>query len=250
MARYTYGDSELAGDRLRLVAELFQPTSRAFLVTAGGSPRIAVDLGSGPGETVKLVLDASRAETTFGVERSEAFAARATHAGATTIVGDVAAAWLPTRAADLIYARLLLAHLADPVLAVARWAAVSTVGGRVLVDDLETIETADRVFRRYLDDVALEVVRAQGGALFVGPVLHAAADPDGLRRVHDDVVVFAPPPASTARVFSMNLEVLTRRGEVAPHAELASALHSIAAGDRSAEPVRWHIRQIAWQRTS
>ena len=69
-----------------------------------------------------------------------------------------------------------------------RWATILTIGGRVLVDDLETIETT-KAFRSYLDDVALAVVRAQGGALFVGP---AAARGRRSRRpgprVHDEVV--------------------------------------------------------------
>ena len=119
----------------------------------------------------------------------------------------------------------------------------------MLVDDLEAIETDDDVFRRYLDDVALAVIRAQGGALFVGPALHGARDPASLVRVHDDVVAFAPAAAETARVFAMNLAVLTERGEVSPRADLAHGLDAIASGVRHAEPVRWRVRQLAWKRT-
>ena len=118
--------------------------------------------------------------------------------------------------ADLVYARLLLAHLPDPPPSSARWSTILTIGGRMLIDDLEAIETDDDVFRGYLDDVALAVIRAQGGALFVGPALHAAQDPAGLSRVHDAVAAFTPAAAETARVFGMNLAVLTERGEVAP----------------------------------
>jgi SAM-dependent methyltransferase len=250
VARYTYGDSSLAGDRLELVAELFEATSRSFLVEAGGTPTVAVDLGSGPGATTRLVADATGARLVIGVERSPAFARRAAEQGrARLVVADVAALHLPIRAADLVYARLLLAHLADPAVAVARWSTILTIGGRVLVDDLERIETDDDVFRTYLDDVALAVVRAQGGALFVGPILHAASDPAGLRRVHDAVATFAPPADATARVFAMNLEVLTQRGEVAPRPELGAELAAIADGRRPAEPVRWQVRQLAWERT-
>jgi hypothetical protein len=118
----------------------------------------------------------------------------------------------------------------------------------VLIDDLEEIDTDDDVFRSYLDEVALAVVRREGGALFVGPLLQAADDPRGLARVHDRVVTFAPPPAETARVFAMNLQVLTERGETDARPALAAGLDAIAAGSKPAEPVRWHVRQLAWER--
>ena len=119
----------------------------------------------------------------------------------------------------------------------------------MLIDDLEAIETDNAVFRSYLDDVALAVIRAQGGALFVGPILHAASDPAGLTRRYDQVAVFTPAAADTARVFAMNLAVLTERGEVPAHPALAEALAGIAASLRPAEPVRWRVRQLAWERT-
>jgi len=53
----------------------------------------------------------------------------------------------------------------------------------------------------------------------------------------------------TARVFAMNLRVLTDRGEVEARPSLADALDAIVAGRRSADPVRWHVRQLAWERT-
>ena len=49
-ARYTYGDSDVATERLCLVAEVFEPTTRAFLRRAElENPRLALDLGCGPG---------------------------------------------------------------------------------------------------------------------------------------------------------------------------------------------------------
>jgi trans-aconitate 2-methyltransferase len=250
VTRYTYGDSELAGDRLELVAALFEPTSRAFLRAVGGSPSVALDLGCGPGATTRLVAETTGARRTVGVDRSLAFALRARAAtGLGFVVADVTRPHLPCRGVDLLYARLLLAHLADPPDAVARWSTILTIGGRLLVDDLEAIETDDEVFRAYLADVALAVVRAQGGVLFVGPILHSAVDPGGLTRTHDEVATFAPPPGDTARVFAMNLRVLTDRGEVDARPSLAAALDAIVTGDRPSAPVRWHVRQLAWERT-
>jgi trans-aconitate 2-methyltransferase len=252
MARYTYGDSDLASDRLALVARLFRPTSEAFLRAASPrEPDVAIDLGCGPGHTTALVHETTGARRTVGLDRSELFARRARDRVPDLgfVAADVASASLPIARADLVYARLLLAHLRDPAGVVGRWSTILTIGGRMLVDDLEAIETTDDVFRRYLDDVALAAIRAQGGVLFVGPALHGARDRAGLARLHDDVAVFKPPAAETARVFAMNLAVLTERGEVSARADLATELEEIASGVRHAEPVRWRVRQLAWERT-
>ena len=252
MGRYTYGDSDLAGERLALVARLFDPTSEAFLRAASPrDPDVALDLGCGPGYTTSLVHETAGPRRTVGVDRSEVFArgARDRAPARAFVAADVATTSPPFTRADLVYARLLLAHLPDPSRVVTRWSTILTIGGRVLVDDLEAIDTADGVFRSYLDEVALAVIRAQGGALFVGPALHEARDPDRLTRVHDDVAVFTPATSETARVFAMNLAVLTERGEVSPRPDLAAGLESIATGVRDAEPVRWRVRQLAWERT-
>ncbi len=246
MGRYTYGDSYLAAERLRLVAAMFEPTSSAFVRNAS-RPGLAIDLGCGPGHSIAMVGEATGSRA-VGVERSLAFARVARAAGHEVVVADVLAP-LPIEEAHGVYARLLLAHLPDPVSVVARWSTILTIGGRVLIDDLEQIETDEPVFRAYLDEVALEVVRRQGGALFVGPELHRAPDPRGLKRTHDAVATFAPAAGMTARVFAMNLAVLTERGETDPRPSLATDLDAIAAGRRDAAPVRWHVRQLAWERT-
>ncbi len=250
MSRYTYGDTDLAGDRLELVARLFAGTSGAFLRAAVPQrPRLALDLGCGPGATTGLVRATTGATTTVGIDRSITFARRArSSTGLGFVVADVVGADLPFADIDLLYARLLLAHLPEPSAVLERWGRVLAPGGRLLVDDLESID-AEGIFRTYLDEVALAVVRAQGGSLFVGPLLHAAVDPPGLVRVHDAVVPIEPPVANTARVFEMNLRVLTERGEVAPEPALGGALAAIARGDRAAPPVRWRFRQIGWERS-
>jgi SAM-dependent methyltransferase len=250
VARYTYGDSTVAAQRLALVAATFDPVSRGFIRAAARAARswLAVDLGCGPGHTTQLLHHVTGAARTVGLDASASYVelARASAPpGVSFEVHDVRVVPFPTGPCDILYARLLLAHLPDPGARVHDWASQLQPGGIALLDDLETIDTDDPEFRTYLDEVALAVIRRQGGALFVGPILHAMPDPPDTERVHDAVATFAPPAAVTARIFGMNLQVLTDRGEVEPQPEIADALRAIAEGTSRAQPVEWSMRQIA-----
>jgi ubiquinone/menaquinone biosynthesis C-methylase UbiE len=232
---------------------MFEATTRSFLEAAvDRPPALAVDLGCGPGHTTRLLHTTTGARATVGLDRSEAFVAEARRrapAGISFAVHDVTSVPFPTGPTDVVYARLLLAHLADVEEVVRRWSTMLTIGGVLLLDDLEELDAPEPAFRRYLDDVAIAVVRTQGGDLFVGPRLHAMADLEGCERVRDEVASFSPPPTLTARVFAMNLAVLTERGETLPRPDLAEALDGISSGGL-ASPATWWVRQLAWRRTS
>ena len=252
MSRYTYGDSDLAAERLGLVASMFERTTEAFVRQVVREPSgLVLDLGCGPGYTTRLLHRVTGAVRTIGMDRSRSFL-EAARAGAPAGVGfvehDATRVPFPTGPADLVYARLLLAHLPDPEDVCRRWSTMLTIGGSLLLDDLEAIDAPEPVFRAYLDDVAVVVVRAQGGHLFVGPILHTMVDPEGTDRLHDEIAAFSPPPRVTARVFGMNLAVLIERGEIPERRDLSQALGAIARGERSARPATWHVRQIALRR--
>ena len=252
MTRYTYGDSALAAERLGLVASMFEATTRSFIGSVVREPPdSAVDLGCGPGHTTRLLHDVTRARSTVGLDRSEAFvdaARRDGPEGVSFAVHDVTRVPFPTGPADVVYARLLLAHLADVEEVVRRWSTLLTIGGSLLADDLEELDAPEPSFRAYLDDVAIAVVRAEGGELFVGPRLHAMDDPPECSRVYDRLAAFSPPAPITARAFAMNLAVLVDRRETAPRPDLAAALGEIAAERRPAAPATWRVRQVAWRR--
>ena len=92
---------------------------------------------------------------------------------------DVREVPFPEGLADLVYCRLLLAHLVDPPGVVERWTTQLALRGLVLLDELEAIDVSDPVFAAYLDQVAIPVVEAQGARLLAGPVLAAMPDPPG-----------------------------------------------------------------------
>src|SRR5215471_7801964 len=71
---YTFGDSDLAAERLRLLAEAFAPSSRAFLERLAREPAaVAVDLGCGPGYTTALLASLTGARRTVGLDASARF---------------------------------------------------------------------------------------------------------------------------------------------------------------------------------
>ena len=56
--QYLFGDSDIAARRLEVLAEVFaEPTRAFFLEAVPKRPRLAVDLGCGPGYTTHLLRD-------------------------------------------------------------------------------------------------------------------------------------------------------------------------------------------------
>ncbi|MDA8359471.1 MAG: class I SAM-dependent methyltransferase, partial [Actinomycetota bacterium] len=151
---YTFGDTDVEAARLALVSEIFGPTSEELLAQAvARPPALAYDLGCGPGHTTRLVAKATGATLTVGLERSEAHLVRA-RAGAPDgvrfVAWDVGDLPFPAGPADLAYARLLLAHLEDPVTVASSWATQLNVGGLLVIDELEWIATDHPVLQAHL----------------------------------------------------------------------------------------------------
>jgi trans-aconitate methyltransferase len=165
-ARYAYGDSVSAGDRLDLVARVFEPTSRRFLERAAPrAPRLALDLGCGPDNTTRLIADALRPRRTVGLDRSGSFLERARLGalpGVEFLEHDVYVTPFPVGPADVIYCRLVLAHLPDRPGVVSRWTTQLAPGGVALLDEVEEIQTDEPAFTEYLP-IAIGVVEARGG---------------------------------------------------------------------------------------
>ena len=248
-ARYTYGDSAFAADRLDLLARVLEPSSRAFLERAGpAGAAIAVDLGCGPGNTTRLIADVLRSERTVGLDRSSAFIDRARDhapAGVAFMEHDVTLTPFPVGPADVAFSRLVIAHLRDREDLIARWTTQLAPGGVLLLDEIEDIQSDEAAFIEYLS-CAIGVVERAGGRLVAGPELAAISDPRGTERATDDVVSVDVAPSDAAAIFGMNLEVLVERGEVEPQPALARALAGIAANGGA--PIEWRMRQIAFRR--
>ena len=243
-ARYTFGDSELAARRLAAVAGVFEATSRTLLASSmPGGAAIALDLGCGPGYTTRLLAQVSRPRRVLGLDSSARFVdlARALtdEPGVAFAVHDATAIPLPEAPVDGLYARLLLAHLRDPLARVEDWITQLRPGGVLVLDEVEAIEAPPGVLRDY-ETLVASLVAAEGGSMYAGPLLA----PLGGRcvEVHVDTAV-------AAGMYAMNLATWgddARRRGLAGSADLDRIGEGLAAlrARSGAGSVRWVLRQI------
>jgi len=247
--RYTFGDGDLAVHRIALVARIYERTSRAFLARAAPvRPALALDLGCGPGHTTRLLADVCRPGRTLGVDASDRYLAAARTAtggdgeGIDYLRHDVTQVPLPGAPAGVIYARLVLAHLPEPLALAERWRGQLAAGGVLLLEEVEAIEAPAGVLADY-ERLVTALVAAEGGTMAIGPALGAAL---GGATVEVPVDV-----ADAARMFGLNLATwgpdAVRRG-LAGAAEverLADGLGGMAERPPGTGTVGWVLRQVS-----
>jgi SAM-dependent methyltransferase len=196
---YVMGRSPEEYERLRDQARMWEPETARLLDRAGlARGERCLDVGCGPGETMRLMAERvgpGGAVTGIDVDATlGAQAIRALHAGRHRQcrfepVDVQVDATLPGAPFDLVFARLLLLHVDDPAAVLRRlWEWVAP-GGRLVVQEydlligqvvpeLEVVEE----FRR----VALGTYHGSGRPIRLGlhlPALHAQAGvgaPDGM----------------------------------------------------------------------
>jgi ubiquinone/menaquinone biosynthesis C-methylase UbiE len=157
---------------------------------------------------------------------------------------------------DLVYARLLLSHLADPVGALRAMRSAVRAGGRVAVEDLFTGTLRSEPPAPALDrlqDVYSATVRAHGGDPTIGPRLRALLTVAGLNDVCEDTVE-NPMTEIQDKLFLAELVDTMRESMLASQAATVSELDEIrAAVDRAArDPVsvfyQARIHQVSGRR--
>ena len=199
---YAFGDTNIAGTRLRLAAEVFQPEMESFLAQAQAGPGLAYDLGCGPGFTTRIVAGAVGPTRTVGLDTSSRFIkmARARPmAGVEYVEHDVTRALFPFGPADLVFSHFLIPHLPDPASALAAWSTQLRPAGLLLLDEVSDIWTTQPVFLRYLDMVE-QVVTASGGQLYAGKNMEQLIATAGLAVLSSQLVEH---PVSTAQAAEM-----------------------------------------------
>ena len=254
---YAFGDTGLAARRLSLLAETFAETSAAFMrESVKTRPKLAADLGCGPGYTTHLVADTLDPVRTVGLDNSENFLADVLATASTNVsfhLHDITEAPFPEAPFDLIFSRLVLTHLSDPKAAITLWTDHLRPGGLLLIEEVERIDTDIPALVTYLD-IQQAMLTQQGNELYIGPRLDAITASNELHRRTSDVITLQVPADRAAAMFHMNLGVWRHNDFVrqtyvpASLDALEQDLQTIAQGQKDSPPVEWQLRQIVVER--
>ena len=188
---YAFGTTAAAAARLEDIGLFFNPLAAEIVRRfAPECPETAVDLGCGPGFTTHMLAAASGARNTYGLDSCHAFLdmAGARFGAYRFMACDVTNMPLPV-AADLMYSRFVLCHLRHPLALVASWTTQLRLGGVLIIEELDGIETDLEVFKTYLA-MSEGIIAAEGGSLYVGRALaNAQYDGDVLLNVQIELPV-------------------------------------------------------------
>lgn len=255
--KYAFGDTDLAARRLKVLADAFAASSRAFLTGAADvRPQLAADLGCGPGYTTHLLADTLECEQAIGLDNSEHFIALAERTATDKVcfrLHDVTNVPFPAVPCDLVYARFLLTHQTDPEALIAKWATQLTSDGRLLLEEVDSIHTEMPAFIEYLGIV--EAMLTDGGhELYVGPRLDAMSDPTGLVRRSTCPVRAPVTNQIAAKMFSMNIQTWKHNAFVKESCSresierLERCLIEMASTATDDKDIQWQLRQIIYER--
>ena len=255
---YTFGDTDLAAQRLRLLARVFEPSSARLLgglADAGGA--LGVDLGCGPGYTTKLVAEHVALERVVGLDQSPRLLERAARESASERVSfeqcDVSIAPFPIPRADFLYSRFLLTHLSDPAAVVHAWAGAALPNARLVLEETAYMRGEHPAFPRYY--ALVERMQAHyGQRMYIGQELaRLSASPDWLV----ESVQIAPsqlPAQDMASLHFHNLQTWSSDAfakanyDATELRDLGRELEQIANGELFAPPVSLGMGQAILRR--
>jgi ubiquinone/menaquinone biosynthesis C-methylase UbiE len=255
---YTFGDSDLAAQRLERLARVFEPGSRALLERfARVDGALALDLGSGPGFTTRLVAEHVRTERVTGLEQSPKLLEQARRVHGSERVSfapaDVSVPPFPTPPAALIYSRFLLTHLRNPEAVIRSWASAAEPGALLILEETAELTGKHPAFPRYYALVE-RMQQHYGQRMYIGRELAALAECPEWSLVSAEIPVFPLPAADMARLHFLNVGTWSKdpfardNYREAELSELAAELERIATGEVSAPPVSCAMGQVVLRR--
>jgi SAM-dependent methyltransferase len=195
---YVLRGGDEGAERLRLLARVKWPTTRALLRRVGLRPGMrCLDVGCGSGAvTLKLARWVGPDGRAVGVDLDERCLElarqEAAREGLPAVFRREGVHDLGEEGAyDLVYGRFLLTHVPEPGRAVERLARATRPGGLVVVEDIEFAAhfsyPACPAFDRYVS-LYRQAVRRRGGDPDIGPRLVGLLLEAGLRQVGVAVV--------------------------------------------------------------
>ncbi len=251
--RYLFGDSDLAAQRLAVLADVFAESSRSFLLDAGiGAPHLALDLGCGPGYSTHFIADVLPCHQVVGLDNSDHFIALAKKSKTESVsfyLHDITAIPFPVEPADLLYCRFLMTHLKEPHSAILKWATQLRPQGFLLMEEVEWIHTNNNTFDTYLKIVAT-MLENQSNTLYVGLLLDRLEDSDVLRKRMSRIGRLQVSTRNAAKMFSMNIQSWKQQSFIRENysdttiEELEADLKALNQESRNQTETEWGLRQI------
>ena len=206
-SHYTFGDNDLAAQRLILLAEAFAPSSTCFLEQSRPAKvHLAVDLGSALGITTQQIANITQADHVVGYERSTRYlsTARAHFPHLCFEEVDVLSPVFPHTEIDLIYARFLLTHLPDPRSVLLTCVKHLRMGGRLLLEETSNLTSPIPTLATYYTYVS-ELQAHHGQETYIGRRLPSIAESLPQVRVKSLRNPIAMPAKTMARMHAMNI---------------------------------------------
>jgi SAM-dependent methyltransferase len=217
-------------ERLRVLARTLHPSTSALFERLGvGAELRCLDVGCGGGDvTLELARRVGPHGQVIGVDIDETKLALARQEAAAQRLGNAEFRPLDIRTEmldesfDLVYARFLLTHLADPAQALAALYRALRPGGLLIVEDIDLrgifVWPETTAFRRYLE-LFYAVMHRRGGDPDIGPRLPIMLADAGLERVDLHVV---QPMATQGEAKLINPLTLENIADAILHDGLAS----------------------------
>jgi ubiquinone/menaquinone biosynthesis C-methylase UbiE len=259
MSAYLFGDTDIAAQRLRLLADMYAASTRAFLQAwTVPQPQVVVDLGCGLGYTTQLLADVFQSRLTIGLDNAGRLLTQARQQASENLVfyqHDVTQVPFPVTPVDVLFCRLLLTHLRQPQAVIERWATQLQPQGRLLLQEVEWIRTNAAVFITYLD-MQRALFTQQANCLDIGPLLEAWPGPALLQKRSSQVRQTHVAPAQAAMMFALNFQTWQHHRFIQDHyttAQIRQVEQDLRA--LSTEPcghveIVWGFRQLVYERRS
>lgn len=257
---YTFGDSDLAADRLALLARTFGASSERLLASVHEPGlQCVIDLGCGPGHTTGLLQRTLEPLATWGLDLSERLIERARACasleGLHFAVHDTTVAPYPVGDADVIYARYLLTHIADPRSVLAACATAMRPRGRLVLEENCALESPDPLFADYYRRVEA-MQRHYGQDMYIGAQLTGLAEGSAFAVERFERASLRLDARLMARLHAMNLRTWAQDPfaigafDARELGAMTEALDEVAAGARSAPPVTCVMGQAVLRRSA
>jgi trans-aconitate 2-methyltransferase len=248
--KYTFGTSEKAIERLEEIAKFFNPLAHELIVKyLAKKPKIAVDLGCGPGFTTEMLATATNPSNAIGMDNSKDMLsfAKKRFPQYQFIKQDITRIPFQIKP-DIMYCRFLLSHLMEPESVINKWLTQLTENGILIVEELENIQTKNKVFNTYIETND-KLVQSQGASLHVGKSISKGLY--NVKVLHNDCHKLPVNDSQAATWFYPNTISIWKNNEVISKilnndqiTNISNELHEIMNSNSKVSNITWHMRRM------